>query len=58
MPAPKLVTSLPDGSNFITTGRFDPTHELAPQRSTIQIDLPSMSGSTVLIDPHARPSGS
>ena len=57
MPAPKLRTSLPAASNFITTGRFDPTHEFAPQRSAIQMDVPSMSGSTVLIDPHTRPSG-
>jgi hypothetical protein len=52
-----MRTSFPDASNFITTGSFDPTQELAPQRSTIQIERPSMSGSTVLIYPHVRPSG-
>ncbi len=53
-----MRTSLPEVSNFITTGSFEPTQEFAPQRSTIQIERPSRSGSTVLIDPHERPSGS
>ncbi len=61
MPAPKLRTSLPDASNFSTTSRGDilPSTQqlLAPHRSATQIDLPSLSMSTALVDPHVRPSG-
>src|SRR5947207_5986709 len=68
-PAPKLFTSLPVESNFKTLGRSDilpvvrSRHELpvgvnGPQRSATQIDLPSLSTSTALVDPHVRPSGS
>jgi hypothetical protein len=69
MPAPKLFTSFPVESNFNTDGRSDilpvvrSRHELpvgvcGPQRSATQIDLPSLSTSTALVDPHVRPSGS
>src|SRR6185436_20841833 len=69
MPAPKLFTNLPVASNFSTDGRSDilpvvrSRHELplgvcGPQRSATQIDLPSLSTSTALVDPHVRPSGS
>src|SRR5262245_45353357 len=64
MPAPKLRTSLPDSSNFKTTssGENVPAARsvrqlLAPQRSATQMDLPSLSMSTALVEPHARPSG-
>ena len=63
MPAPKLFTSFPVLSNFSTGSRGDifpaaSAHLFAPQRSAIQIDLPSLSISTALVDPHERPSGS
>src|SRR5437868_12932312 len=63
-PAPKLFTSLPVESNFSTVGSSDilpvaRSRQLFwPQRSATQIDLPSLSMSTALVDPHARPSGS
>src|SRR3954469_14158489 len=63
-PAPKLLTSLPVESNLSTVGRSDilpvarSAHLFAPQRSATQIDLPSLSMSTALVDPHVRPSGS
>src|SRR5882724_9016319 len=69
MPAPKLLTSLPDASNFKIGGASDilpvarSIHPLLwgvkpPQRSATQIDLPSLSTSTALVEPHVRPSGS
>src|SRR5258708_8814369 len=69
MPAPKLFTSLPVESNFSTDGRSDilpvvrsrhefPVGVCGPHRSATQIDLPSLSTSTALVDPHVRPSGS
>src|SRR4051812_13231507 len=65
MPAPKLLTSLPVASNFMTGSRGENApfaasqqRELPLQRSATQIDLPSLSTSTALSDPHTRPSGS
>src|SRR4051794_9527966 len=64
MPAPKLVTSFPVGSNFNTLGSLDilpvarSRQLFAPQRSATQTDLPSLSISTALVEPHVRPSGS
>ena len=57
MPAPKLFTSLPVSSNFRTVSSVEPMQEFAPQRSPTQIDLPSLSTSTALVEPHVRPSG-
>ncbi len=63
-PVPKLWTSLPDSSNLSTTGSGDiwplalSQQVLAPQRSATQIDLPSLSMSTALVEPQVRPSGS
>ena len=62
-PAPKLRTSAPDWSNFSTTSSVDiapfaaSQQLLAPQRSPTQIDLPSLSTSTALVDPQLRPAG-
>ena len=56
-PSPKLLTSFPEASNFITTGSFEPAQLFAPHRSAIQIERPSMSGSTVLIDPQSAAFG-
>src|SRR5262245_32892799 len=57
LPAPKLLTSLPDGSNSNTESMFDPSHVLAPHRSATHT-LPFGATSMALVDPHARPSGS
>src|SRR5262249_11436539 len=57
IPPPKLFTNFPDESNLRTAGRFDPAHELTPQRSATQIDLPSGSTSTADNEPHVLPSG-
>ena len=60
---PKLCTSLPDSSNFRITGSGDiaffsrSQQLLTPQRSPTQIDLPSLSMSTALVDPQVRPAG-
>src|SRR6266446_2080736 len=51
MPPPKLLSNLPDASNFRIDGRLDPAHELAPQRSATHT-FPSRSISTALVDPH------
>jgi hypothetical protein len=37
---------------------FEPTQEFAPQRSATQIDFPSLSISTALVEPQVLPSGS
>src|SRR5262249_6950458 len=64
MPAPKLFTSLPDASNFRTGSSGDilpvagSAQLLAPHRSATQIDFPSLSMSTALVDPQVRPAGS
>src|ERR1035437_943743 len=38
--------------------RFEPTQLFCPQRSATQMLVPSLSISTALVEPHARPSGS
>src|SRR4029453_1942000 len=63
MPAPKLLTSLPLASNLSTGSSGDilpdaSAHLFSPQRSPTQIDMPSLSTSTALVEPHLRPSGS
>ena len=64
MPWPKLVTRVPLASNFSTvaTGCIwlvaRSRQELAPHRSPTQIDRPSLSTSTALVDPQVRPAGS
>ena len=64
MPAPKLLTSLPDSSNrsIGSSGDILPvvgsaTQLFAPQRSATQMDRPSRAMSTALVEPHVRPSG-
>src|SRR6185295_5720801 len=57
IPAPKLLTSVPDASNLRIESSFESRHVLAPHRSPTQIDLPSLSTSTALVEPHVRPSG-
>src|SRR6202011_3638049 len=56
IPAPKLVKSLPEGSNLRMAASVLPAQVLAPHRSATQI-LPARSTSTALVDPHVRPSG-
>src|SRR5215831_2197963 len=58
MPPPKLLISLPVESKWRTGSSMESWHELAPQRSATQIDLPSLSISTALVDPQVLPSGS
>src|SRR4029079_9966385 len=63
MPAPKLFTSLPLASNLSTGSSGDilpvaSAHLFSPQRSATQMDIPSLSTSTALVEPHLRPSGS
>src|SRR6187200_3337649 len=60
MPAPKLLTSLPDESNLrIGSTVGESRHALLPpHRSATQMLLPSLSISTALSDPHFLPSGS
>src|SRR3982074_591113 len=58
MPAPKLVTSLPDESNFWIGATFEPVQVLEPQRSNTHTLLPSRSMSMLIAWPHTRPSGS
>src|SRR6516165_877544 len=57
IPAPKLFTSLPLGSNSSTAGRSEFT-QFPPQRSKAQMRLPSRSGVTAMTPPQWRPSGS
>jgi len=57
MPAPKLFTSLPEASNSRTAGRSEAPQLFAPHRSATQIEVPSGSISTALVDPHVLPSG-
>jgi hypothetical protein len=56
-PLPKLRTSVPEASNFSTVSRSDPRQVFAPQRSATQIDRPSRSISTALVEPQVRPAG-
>src|SRR5258708_36912849 len=55
--APKLRSSLPDGSNSSTGGRSELAQEFAPHRSATQI-WPLGATNTALDDPIVRPSGS
>src|SRR4030095_11393501 len=63
MPAPKLLTSLPDASKCSTVSSVDISplaasqQVLALHRSATQIVFPSLSISTALVDPQERPSG-
>src|SRR5438094_5472273 len=59
-PAPKLLIRLPDASKcrIGSSVGFSRHALLPPHRSAIQMLLPSLSISTALVDPHARPSGS
>src|SRR5271169_418691 len=56
VPAPKLLSSLPEASNSSTGASALSAQELAPQRSATQM-WPSRSRSTALVEPQARPSG-
>src|SRR5882672_11143882 len=57
IPLPKLLTSLPEASNFRIGSRFEPTQVFEPQRSTAQTLLPSGAISTPAVEPHWRPPG-
>src|SRR5471030_894680 len=57
MPAPKLLSSLPDGSNSRTGARSEPPHELTPHLSATQMWPPGATN-TALVDPMVLPSGS
>src|SRR5579862_2925715 len=64
IPAPKLFSRFPCSSNLSIGGIFliSPVVRsrqlLAPHRSATHNDLPSLSMSTALVDPHFLPSGS
>src|SRR6185437_6361233 len=64
MPEPNAFTILPVESNFITGGTLfhwpvlGSKQPFAPQRSATQMDLPSLSISTALVEPQGRPAGS
>src|SRR6266853_850070 len=57
MPAPKLLSSLPDGSNSRMGARLEPAQVLAPHLSATHI-LPWRSTDTPAVDPQGLPSGS
>src|ERR1700681_485470 len=57
IPAPKLFTSVPAGSNLRIGARFELRQLFAPHRSAIQMPRPSLSISIALVDPQVRPSG-
>src|SRR5690349_8442315 len=63
-PSPNAFTRFPFVSNFRTVGMFlisfvaESRQLLLPHRSATQIDFPSLSTSTALVDPHWRPFGS
>src|SRR5262245_65367184 len=71
-PAPKLFRMLPLASSLWTGAQLEPAQVsnwkatlpvvgasgLAPQRSTTQRDLPSLSTQTPFSAPHLKPSGS
>src|SRR5262245_37432858 len=57
VPEPKLFTSAPVALNFRMGSSFESRHELVPHRSPTQIDVPSLSTATALVEPHVRPSG-
>ena len=56
MPAPKLVRSLPEGSNSKIGARFEPAQVFAPHLSATQM-LPLGPMATPAVDPHILPSG-
>src|SRR5262245_30555315 len=56
-PPAKLFTSLPSASNLRSTARLESPQLFAPHLSATQIDRPSRSISTALVDPQVRPSG-
>src|SRR5262245_1655416 len=58
MPPPKLLISFPCSSKWRTESSMESWQEFAPHRSATQMDLPSLSISTALVEPHVRPSGS
>src|SRR5205823_1108333 len=57
MPAPKLLKSLPDGSNSRMGDRFEPAQLFAPHRSATHMRS-FESTSTAAVDPQLLPSGS
>ena len=57
IPPPKLFTRLPSLSNLRMGSRSDSAQLFAPHRSPTQIDVPSGSMSTALVEPQVRPSG-
>src|SRR6266849_1662299 len=57
MPAPKPLSSLPEGSNSRMGARFEPAQVLAPHLSATHI-LPWRSTDTPAVDPQGLPSGS
>src|SRR5262249_61259174 len=52
---PNAFTSVPSAVNFRIGSSVEFRHEFAPQRSPTQIDVPSLSTPTPLVDPHVRP---
>src|SRR5262245_21547410 len=56
-PEPNALTKFPSPSNFQIGAASEPRQMLAPQRSAIQIDLPSLSIAIALADPRVRPCG-
>ena len=56
-PAAKLLTSRPSESNLSSAGSSEPAQVFAPHLSPTQMDFPSRSISTALVDPQVRPSG-
>src|SRR5260370_17939616 len=57
MPAPKLLSSLPDGSNSRMGARFEPAQVFAPHLSATHMS-PWRSTDTPAVDPQGLPSGS
>ena len=57
MPAPRLLTTLPDASNFRMGATLDPTQSFAPHRSNTHTLVPSRSIVMPAVDPTLRPSG-
>src|SRR4051812_36240866 len=55
-PAPKLRSSLPEGSNTRIGSTFESAQEFAPHRSNTQM-LPLLSTLIALVDPIVRPAG-
>src|SRR5213595_2557185 len=57
VPAPNDFISRPSAANFRMGSRVEPRQLLAPHRSPTQIDEPSLSTATPLVEPHVRPAG-